>query len=61
MNRARSDSSTTTRDGAAAFSAAGQLRFASGFLYGSTDADPLAEFALQLAGVSSLAATDLLL
>ncbi len=53
--------------GSAAFSnnATGQLRYdydaasASGMLYGSTDADTAAEFAIQLTGVSSLTATDM--
>ncbi|WP_276544470.1 DUF4347 domain-containing protein [Pseudomonas laurylsulfatiphila] len=40
--------------------AAGQLRFASGMLYGSTDADSAAEFEIQLLGVSTLNTTDLI-
>jgi len=50
--------------GSAAFSsvdATGQLRFANEILYGSIDADSTAEFSIQLAGVSSLTAGDLLL
>jgi Ca2+-binding RTX toxin-like protein len=50
--------------GAAAFSganAAGQLRFASGALYGSTDADVAAEFVIQLTGVTTLTAGDVVL
>ena len=47
--------------GSSAFgnSAAGQLRFANGILYGSTDADSAAEFEIQLLGVSTLSTTDL--
>ncbi|UVJ43128.1 hypothetical protein NVV94_21545 [Pseudomonas sp. LS1212] len=40
--------------------AAGQLRFANGMLYGSTDADVAAEFEIQLLGVSSLKTADLI-
>jgi len=40
--------------------AAGQVRFSGGILYGSTDADSAAEFEIQLLGVSSLTATDLI-
>jgi Ca2+-binding RTX toxin-like protein len=42
------------------FSSAGQLRFdsASGILYGNTDGDAQAEFAIHLQGVSTLRATD---
>ncbi|MNY75130.1 hypothetical protein D3C86_2143300 [compost metagenome] len=42
--------------GSSAFSgdASGQLRFANGVLYGSTDADTTAEFEISLLGVSSL-------
>jgi Ca2+-binding RTX toxin-like protein len=56
--------------GTAAFSttnATGQLRYVydsasgTGMLYGSTNADSAAEFALQLTGVNSLNATDLVL
>ena len=53
--------------GAAAFSAAGQLRYEYdyvldfGMLYASTDADSDAEFALKLLGVSSLTQQDLVL
>jgi Ca2+-binding RTX toxin-like protein len=67
--------STTTNEafvfiGSAAFSssnATGQLRYsydaasATGMLYGSTDADNAAEFAIKLLGVSSLATSDFLL
>ena len=46
-----------------AFTAAGQLRFdaATGVLYGNTDADGAAEFAIQLTGVASLGAAALVL
>ncbi|BAN46253.1 calcium-binding protein [Metapseudomonas resinovorans] len=46
--------------GANAFSAnaTGQLRFANGVLYGSTDADTAAEFEISLVGVTSLNSTD---
>jgi Ca2+-binding RTX toxin-like protein len=48
--------------GSAAFSGTpGEVRFSNGILFGNTDADPLAEFTLQLAGVTSLAAADLVL
>jgi Ca2+-binding RTX toxin-like protein len=53
--------------GAKAFSAAGQLRYVYnsasniGTLYGSTDADADAEFAVELTGVATLTATDLVL
>lgn len=43
------------------FTAAGQLRFAAGVLYGNTDADAAAEFSIRLHGVSALAAADVLL
>ncbi|PPK39550.1 hypothetical protein CD175_08675 [Pseudomonas laurylsulfatiphila] len=48
--------------GSSAFgsNAAGQLRFAGGMLYGSTDADSSAEFEIQLLGVSTLNTTDLI-
>lgn len=47
--------------GSAQFSAAGQVRFANGVLYGSTNADAAAEFSIALTGVTSLSATDILL
>jgi len=49
--------------GSAAFSATdatGQVRFASGILYGSNDADAAAEFEIQLVGVTTLTGTDLI-
>lgn len=42
----------------ATFSAAGQLRFFGGVLYGNTDADSAAEFAIQLTGVSAVSSAD---
>ncbi|HLD65644.1 MAG TPA: M10 family metallopeptidase C-terminal domain-containing protein [Pseudomonas sp.] len=59
------NSATLTNDafsfiGSAAFSAAGQLRFADSILYGSTDADTTAEFEIQLLGVSTLNSSDLI-
>jgi len=45
----------------ASFTAAGQLKFASGVLYGNTDADATAEFAIELTGITSLGASDLIL
>jgi Ca2+-binding RTX toxin-like protein len=46
---------------AASFTAAGQLRLVAGVLWGNTDADPAAEFALTLAGVATLALGDIVL
>lgn len=43
---------------ASAFSAAGQLRLTDGVLYGNTDADADAEFAIQLIGVASVKLAD---
>jgi len=45
----------------AAFSAAGQLKVAGGVLYGNTDADSAAEFAIQVVGISSVTTTDFIL
>lgn len=45
-------------DSASAFSAAGQLKLVDGVLYGNTDADADAEFAIQLVGVSSVSLAD---
>ncbi len=51
--------------GGAAFTAAGQLRYAGGILSGSTDADAAVEFEIQLIGTPLLvvgwAGTDILL
>ncbi|MDD5273504.1 MAG: calcium-binding protein, partial [Methylovulum sp.] len=43
------------------FTAAGQLMFLDGVLYGNTNADSSAEFAIQLTGVSTLAISDIIL
>jgi Ca2+-binding RTX toxin-like protein len=45
----------------AAFTAAGQLKFSEGVLYGNTDGDSAAEFAIQLVGVSTIDTNDLIL
>ncbi|MCS0628842.1 hypothetical protein NX786_05805 [Telluria mixta] len=45
----------------AAFTKAGQLKFANGVLYGNVDADADAEFAIQLTGVTTLGAADIVL
>jgi Ca2+-binding RTX toxin-like protein len=45
----------------ATFSRAGQLKFVDGVLYGNTDADAGAEFAIALTGVAALATSDLVL
>lgn len=42
------------------FSKAGQLKFEDGILYGNTDTDTTAEFAIALTGVTSLSLTDLI-
>ncbi|WP_225774665.1 putative Ig domain-containing protein [Pseudomonas sp. Marseille-Q5115] len=44
--------------GSQAFSAAGQLRFENGVLYGSTDSDSTPEFEIQLVGVTQLQQSD---
>jgi serralysin len=44
-----------------AFTRAGQLKFADGVLYGNTDGDATAEFAIALTGVSALSAADVIL
>jgi serralysin len=43
------------------FSKPGQLQFAGGVLYGNTDRDSAAEFAIELAGVRKLGVGDLML
>lgn len=45
----------------ASFTKAGQLKFASGILYGNTDNDSAAEFAIELVGISSLNGNDIIL
>ncbi|MGE8322866.1 MAG: M10 family metallopeptidase C-terminal domain-containing protein, partial [Pseudomonas sp.] len=44
-----------------AFSSPGQLKVANGVIYGNTDVDNTAEFAIQLIGVTSLATSDFIL
>jgi serralysin len=60
-NGAATGNQAFTFIGASAFSAAGQVRFSGGVLYGSTDADTSAEFVIQLSGVTAVAAGDLVL
>ncbi|SDT14955.1 calcium-binding protein [Pseudomonas oryzae] len=62
------NTATTTNDAfsavigsTTAFTAAGQLKVVSGVLYGNTDADSTAEFAIQLTGISSLSTADFIL
>jgi serralysin len=55
------DAFTGFIDASAIFSAAGQLRFVDGVLYGNTDGDRKAEFAIVLAGITELSAADLVL
>jgi hypothetical protein len=45
--------------GGAAFSAAGQLRFSGGTLYGEVNGDTVVDFEIQLAGVTSFTASDI--
>jgi Ca2+-binding RTX toxin-like protein len=45
----------------AAFSAAGQLKVSAGVLYGNTDADSAAEFAIQIVGLNSATTADFIL
>ncbi|GGY41221.1 beta strand repeat-containing protein [Pseudoduganella albidiflava] len=46
---------------AAAFTQAGQLRFADGVLYGNTNADSAAEFAIRLVGITEFNAGDVVM
>jgi uncharacterized delta-60 repeat protein len=55
------DAFTAFVAGTAAFTAAGQLKFANGVLYGNTDADADAEFAIQLTGITQLGTADVTL
>lgn len=55
------DAFTSVIAGTAAFNTAGQLKVVGGVLYGNTDADSAAEFAIQVTGVSSLLASDFVL
>jgi Ca2+-binding RTX toxin-like protein len=52
---------TTLIASGALFTTAGQLKFENGVLYGNTDADSAAEFAIQLVGITTLATSDFLL
>jgi Ca2+-binding RTX toxin-like protein len=45
----------------AAFTAAGQLKFVGGMLYGNTDGDADPEFAIQLTGITQLGTADVML
>ena len=44
-----------------AFTAAGQLRFGGGVLYGNTDTDTAAEFSIALSGITRISLTDFIL
>lgn len=55
------DAFTAVIGSASAFTAAGQLKVVNGVLYGNTDADNTAEFAIQLTGISSLTTADFVL
>ncbi|WP_166362084.1 calcium-binding protein [Pseudomonas akapageensis] len=54
------NSFTTFIASTAAFTAAGQLKFSAGVLYGNTDSDAAAEFTVQLTGITTLDTTDLI-
>ncbi|MCS0630296.1 putative Ig domain-containing protein [Telluria mixta] len=54
------DAFTTFIAGTAAFTAAGQLKFLNGVLYGNTDGDADAEFAIQLTGITQLTTADVM-
>lgn len=56
---AANDAFTSVIGSTAAFGVAGQLKFVGGVLYGNTDADSTAEFAIQLVGITSLTTADL--
>ena len=53
--------SSTLIGSTASFTAAGQLKLASGVLYGNTDADAAAEFSIALTGVTTLSSSDFIL
>jgi uncharacterized delta-60 repeat protein len=55
------DAFTTFIAGTAVFTAAGQLKFVDGVLYGNTDGDADAEFAIQLTGITQLTTADVML
>jgi uncharacterized delta-60 repeat protein len=58
---ATNDAFTGFISSGSAFTTAGQLKFSSGVLYGNTDADSTAEFAIELLGIANLTTSDLLL
>lgn len=57
---AANDAFTSFIGAADSFTAAGQLKVSGGVLYGNTDADAAAEFAIELTGISMLDMTDLI-
>lgn len=69
LSRIDADSSTSADDAFSSlsqaatgnFTQAGQLRLVNGVLYGNTDADADAEFAISLTGISALSLNDLIL
>ncbi|WP_253561156.1 beta strand repeat-containing protein [Pseudomonas laurylsulfativorans] len=58
---ATNDAFTSIIGSTAAFSAAGQLKVSAGVLYGNTDADSAAEFAIQIVGLNSATTADFIL
>jgi hypothetical protein len=52
--RAGNNAFTSVIASTASFTAAGQLKVTAGVLYGNTDADSAAEFAIALTGIASL-------
>jgi Ca2+-binding RTX toxin-like protein len=54
----RNDAFAALIDGAAGFTEAGQLKLSGGVLYGNSDVDSDAEFAIELTGVTYLAMSD---
>jgi hypothetical protein len=48
-------------DATSTFTTAGQVKFDNGILYGNTDKDASAEFAIALTGITTLSVTDLIL
>ncbi|AGN82891.1 hypothetical protein L483_20685 [Pseudomonas putida H8234] len=55
------DAFHTIFNGAANFTAAGQLKFDGGILYGNTNSDSSPEFAIQITGVTSMELSDFVL
>ncbi|SFQ35267.1 M10 family metallopeptidase C-terminal domain-containing protein, partial [Pseudomonas borbori] len=55
------DAFTSLIGSATAFTTAGQLKLVGTILYGNTDADASAEFAIQLTGINSLSTADFIL